>query len=87
VISYELRSGESTVWSGTSAFDLRKLLPTEGKPLRTSDAFTLPAGLAKGSYTLAVRVVDPTGTVAPMRLADSGRTGDGAYPLGTVTVG
>lgn len=85
-VRYELRSGETTVWSGTSAFDLRTLLPTEGKPLTTSDTFTLPAGLAKGDYTLALQVVDPTGTVAPMRLADSGRTGDGAYPVGIVSV-
>jgi hypothetical protein len=86
-VRYELRSGETTVWSANSSFDLRKLLPTEGKPLTTADTLTLPTGLAKGSYTLAVQVVDPTGTVVPMRLADAGRTGDGAYPLGTVTVG
>jgi hypothetical protein len=86
-VSYELRRGESVVWSATSAFNLRALLPTGGKPLRSSDTFTLPASLPAGSYTLAVRVVDPTNTVAPMRLADGGRTSDGAYPLGTVSVG
>jgi hypothetical protein len=86
-VRYELRSGEGVVWSSTSSFDLRRLLPTEGKPMRSSDTFTLPSGLPKGSYTLAVQVVDPTGTVAPMRLADAGRTADGAYPLGAVTVG
>jgi hypothetical protein len=86
-VRYELRSGEKIAWSGTSTFDLRGLLPTGGKPVKASDTFTLPPGLARGTYTLAVGVVDPTNTVAPMRLADAGRTNDGAYPLGTVAVG
>jgi chemotaxis protein histidine kinase CheA len=86
-VRYELRSGESVAWSATSALDLRKLLPTEGKPLKATDTFTLPVGLPKGTYTLAIKVVDPTGALAPMRLADNGRTGDGAYPLGALTVG
>jgi hypothetical protein len=86
-VRYELRSGERIAWSGTSTFDLRTLLPTGGNPVKSTDALSLPAGLARGTYTLAVHVVDPTGTVAPMRLANAGRTNDGAYPLGTVTVG
>jgi hypothetical protein len=86
-VRYELRSGESVAWSARSALDLRKLLPTEGKPLKATDTFTLPVGLPKGTYTLAIKVVDPTGALAPMRLADNGRTSDGAYPLGALTVG
>jgi hypothetical protein len=86
-VKYELRSGNRVVWSGVSAFNLRRLLPTQGKPLKASDTFTLPAALPAGSYTLAVQVLDPTKTVAPMRLADQGRTSDGAYLLGTVSVG
>jgi hypothetical protein len=85
-VRYELRSGETVVWSGASALNLRRLLPTEGKPLKASDTFTVPPTLPPGNYTLAVKVIDPTSTVAPMRLADAGRTNDGAYPLGTVTV-
>ena len=86
-VRYELRSGERIAWSANSTLDLRRLLPTKGTPLKATDTYTLPAGLPKGNYTLAVQVLDPTKTVAPMRLADTGRTGDGAYPLGTVTVG
>jgi hypothetical protein len=86
-VRYELRKGESIAWSGASTFDLRALLPTGGKPVKAVDTLALPAGLARGTYTLAVKVVDPTRTVAPMGLADSGRTSDGAYPLGAVTVG
>jgi hypothetical protein len=86
-VRYELRSGERVVWSAASAFDLRRLLPTAGKPVKASDSFTLPATLPAGSYTLAVHVIDPSGTVAPMRLADEGRTADGAYAIGTVNVG
>ncbi|HWX97922.1 MAG TPA: DUF4832 domain-containing protein [Solirubrobacteraceae bacterium] len=86
-VKYELRSGENIVWSATSAFDLRKLLPTGGNPVKATDTLILPAGLPKGNYTLALQVVDPTGALAPMRLADVGRTADGAYPLGPVTIG
>ncbi|TMK27144.1 MAG: DUF4832 domain-containing protein [Actinobacteria bacterium] len=86
-VRYELRSGERIAWSANSTLDLRRLLPTKGTPLKATDTFTLPTSLAKGNYTLAVQVLDPSKTVAPMRLADSGRTSDGAYPLGTVTVG
>jgi hypothetical protein len=85
-VRYELRNGENIAWSARSALDLRELLPTEGKPVKATDTLTLPAGLPKGNYTLAVQVADATNTVAPMRLADTGRTNDGAYPLGTVTV-
>jgi hypothetical protein len=86
-VKYELRSGERVVWSATSGFDLRRLLPTGGKPIKATDTLVLPLDLPHGTYTLAVRVADPTGTLAPMRLADYGRTADGAYPLGPVTVG
>jgi hypothetical protein len=86
-VRYELRSGERVVWSVTSAFDLRRLLPTAGKPVKATDSLLLPPDLPHGTYTLAVHVVDPTGALAPLRLADTGRTSDGAYPLGAVTVG
>ncbi|HEV7585602.1 MAG TPA: DUF4832 domain-containing protein [Solirubrobacteraceae bacterium] len=86
-LRYELRSRGRVVWSGPSAFDMRRLLPTEGTPVKASDTFVLPASLPTASYTLAVHVIDPTGTVAPMRLADEGRTPDGAYAIGTVKVG
>ena len=86
-VKYEIRSGERVVWSSTSGFDLRKLLPTQGKPVKATDTLALPPDLPKGTYTLAVQVVDPTGALAPLRLADAGRTADGAYPLGSVTVG
>ncbi len=86
-VTYELRRGGGVVWSGVSALDLRRLLPTEGNPLKASDSFTLPATLPAGSYSLAIHVIDPTGTVAPMRLADAGRIADGSYPVGTVKVG
>ncbi|HEX4186725.1 MAG TPA: DUF4832 domain-containing protein [Solirubrobacteraceae bacterium] len=86
-ITYELRSGEHVVWSAASAFDLRRLLPTAGKPVKATDSLLLPVDLPHGTYTLAVHIVDPTGALAPLRLADTGRTADGAYPLGSVTVG
>ena len=80
-------AAKRSVWSAPRHSTSARSCRQNGKPVEASDTFILPAGLAKGSYTLAVQVVDPTGTVAPMRLADAGRTADGAYPLGIVTVG
>ncbi len=42
--------------------------------------------LAPGTYTVALVVKDASGYLAPMNLAVTGRTKDGAYPLGRVTV-
>jgi hypothetical protein len=55
--------------------------------VKATDSLLLPVDLPHGTYTLAVHIVDPTGALAPLRLADTGRTADGAYPLGSVTVG
>ena len=41
---------------------------------------------APGTYRLGVAVVDPTGYLAPMRLASAGRVAGGTYYLGHVTV-
>lgn len=62
-------------------WDLRRLRPgakTFGR------RFTLPA-LPRGSYTLAIVVRDPRGYLAPMRLANEGRT-KGRYSLGKVAI-
>ena len=47
---------------------------------------TAPAGLATGTYTASVAVVDPTGYLAPMALANTSRLSDGSYRLGRVGV-
>lgn len=44
------------------------------------------SGLAPGTYDVFLEVVDPTGYSSPMRLANAGRTAEGAYRVGAVSV-
>jgi len=84
---FQLRnSRDAVVWRGNSSLDLRHLMSTKGTPATISDRFTIPLTVAAGAYTLAVRIVDPKHYLAPLRLADQGRTSRGAYPLGTITL-
>ena len=63
--------------------DLRKQLPGLQTYLRT---VTAPVGLATGTYTVSVAVVDPSAYLAPMALANTSRLSDGSYRLGRVGV-
>jgi hypothetical protein len=78
-------------WEGTSRLDLQQLLPTKtgsgtDTPASVADHFTLPAAVAAGTYQWVVRVVDPEGYYRPLALAIQGRTSDGSYLLGDITV-
>ena len=44
------------------------------------------SGLPPGRHQVFLSVVDPSGYSAPMRLANTGRTASGAYPVGVVQV-
>ncbi len=63
-----------------------------GSPLKgliakkTRSASISGSGLAKGRYRVYLSVVDPSGYSRPMNLANAGRTAQGAYPVGTVTI-
>ncbi len=82
-IVYELKnSGGTTVWSGTSAFELRLFLPQSSATVRT-DNFTVPTSVAAGTYSLIMYVKDPTGYRQPLPLAITGRRSDGGYVLRT----
>jgi Domain of unknown function (DUF4832)/Secretion system C-terminal sorting domain/PKD domain len=82
-IVYELKnSGGTTVWSGTSAFELRLFLPQTNATVRT-DNFTVPTSVAAGTYSLVMYVRDPTGYRQPLPLAITGRRSDGGYVLRT----
>ncbi len=61
--------------------DLRKVLPGSATYLRT---VTAPAGLPTGAYTASIAVVDPSGYLSPMALANTSRLTDGSYRLGRV---
>ena len=84
--SVELRLTDSTGRLASTlplSVDLRKQLPGSQTYLRT---VTAPAGLATGTYTVSVAVVDPSGYLAPMALANTSRLSDGSYRLGRVGV-
>lgn len=80
------RSGR-LAWDALSRLDLRTVLPTGRQFRRVTDHFTIPRGLAPGSYQLSLIVVDPHGYLRPLALAIKGRGSDGGYALGWVTVG
>lgn len=83
-VTFQLRSSTgAVVASSPSPIDLRTYLPGS-----TSGAAPLavPSSIAKGTYTLTVLVTDPTGYLAPMRLANASSTNDGAYVVGSVSV-
>jgi hypothetical protein len=84
--SVELRFTDSTGRLASTlplSVDLRQQLPGSQTYLRT---VTAPVGLATGTYTVSVAVVDPSGYLAPMALANTSRLSDGSYRLGRVGV-
>jgi hypothetical protein len=85
-VTFELRSASGTVaWSGISSKVLRLYLPETTDHLVT-DSFSVPAGVAPGTYSLHLVVKDHLGYRKPLPLAIQGRASDGAYPLGSVQV-
>jgi len=73
--------GAVAYWADTG-INLQTLLSGTRTDIRV---LRLPL-LATGTYTVALVVKDASGYLAPMNLAITGRTGDGAYPLGRVVV-
>ena len=78
----QLRKRGHVVASANLGVDLRSVLPGTSKRGRTVSVGALRAG----RYSLWVTVVDPRGYLAPMNLAVSGRTPEGAYRIGKVRV-
>lgn len=80
-VIYELKnSGGTTVWSGTSAFELRLFLPQATATART-DNFTVPTSVPAGTYSLILYIRDPVNYRQPLPLAITGRRSDGGYVL------
>ncbi len=76
-------SAGQVVNTATSVFKPKRFLPS-ATAIGTTDNFTF--SLPQGTYTLAVKVVDPTGFRSHMPLFIDGIQGDGSYNLGSVTV-
>jgi hypothetical protein len=91
-VKYRLQNSSSgtTVLTGNSVFDISKLQPTGTSFFASTDSFTVPAGTPAGTYNLSVGVVNQQPgtnyTLANMNLAITGRSGDGYYLLGQITV-
>lgn len=74
-VVYELKSGSTVVRTLTSSFNPKLFLP--GTKAVTDNFSGVPAG----TYTLAVKVVDPAGYRTAYPLAINGRASDGSYAL------
>jgi hypothetical protein len=74
---YELKNGTTVVWSGVSKFKAKLFLPTS-TALVVEDAFP---NIPVGTFTLTVKLVDPSGYRDPIPLAIAGRNADGSYTL------
>lgn len=72
---FELKNGNTIVWSGVSKFKARLFLPGSAT---IEDSFS---NIPTGNYTLTVKLVDPTGYRAPLPLAIRNRQADGSYLL------
>lgn len=86
-VVYRLRNSSGQIsWQGKSALNLKTLLPASS-PVSFPDSFTLPASLPYGTYQLNVLVTDPAASrTLPLALAIAGKTSDGSYLLGSVSV-
>lgn len=74
----------TTAAQSVSLFKPKLFLPLSAASMITdSFVFSIPAG----TYTLAVKVIDPKGYRDPMPLFNAGRQADGSYNLGTVVTG
>lgn len=81
----EIRLLDSTGKAVTSFpinLELKSLLPGT---MNASTSVTIPSTL-RGTYTLAVAVVDKEAYLKPMGLANTGRDAAGNYPLGTISL-
>jgi hypothetical protein len=51
-----------------------------------TDLFTIPQNIPTGVYSLNLVIRDPSGYRKPLPLANSGRTADGSYLLGSLKI-
>jgi hypothetical protein len=59
-----------------------------GPVTAVSDSLAIPAGLAAGTYSLAVGIVDTSAATTPVvQLAISGKDSSGWYPMGSMSIG
>lgn len=79
-----LRADKSVAWTGIFNADIRNWLP--GSSYTVSGTFN-PTGLANGTYTLALAVLDPAGNRPSLRFANTNYYTGGRTPVGKVGFG
>ncbi len=72
-------------WTGYVHVDIRNWHP--GYTYTVKDSFQLPNDLPKGTYILALSVLDPSGLKPSLRFANTNYYTGGRTPLGTLGVG
>lgn len=70
-------------WRGTFAYNLRELLP--GQPIEITESFTA-TGLAPGTYSLRVGILDPRTGEPGVRIQSTGEDGNRRIALGAIQV-
>ncbi len=78
-----LDAGGKIAFTADGAADLRRWLPGE---FEVSESFAVPADLKAGEYSLALRVVDPSGGRRPFQLAIDAPQADGRYTLSQIGI-
>lgn len=76
-------SGQIVAKATAENTDIRQWLPGRTE---AAASLKLPGGLAAGSYTLTVAILDPETGEPGIRLANEGREADGSYRIGQVQV-
>lgn len=74
-----LMNGLSIAWQGSLGVVLKTILHGDRQFTST---ITLPN--LSGEFTLGIRATDPANYLPPLKLANTGRTSDGIYPLGEI---
>jgi hypothetical protein len=82
-LAVQLRNSAGTVvWSTTTPTTVKGWLPGL---LEADQTITVPTSVAAGTYTMAIALVDSTGT-PKIQFASSGKDSKGWYPYSSITV-
>ena len=85
VLAVQIRNSSGTpVLTSNTGIAVKNWLP--GTTYTVTPTVTLPAGLAPGTYTVAIGIVNRATRKPVVQLAIQGRDANGWYPLGTVSV-
>lgn len=78
-----VNAANTTVFTGNSGKVIKFFQPSNNQ--NTTDNFSLPA-LAAGTYSVRLKVIDPTGYRNPLPLYNTNIAADGSYLLTTITI-